>query len=93
MAEHIREYGGSSFYSSEEKFDGTPILVYLMLELEPVAMEGRLQPRSKIDGNDCASDLMPLAERRKEHLGHCLVSRRIEPHTQQAVRVSVDRGV
>ena len=61
MAETVGEFGGAALKFAEDAFDGVPILVCFMLELEAVPAECRPQPRRGIDEQQCISDEMFLA--------------------------------
>jgi len=64
-----------------------------MLESEPTAMAGRLQPWCSVNEKDRVVDEMFLTEFRKEHPGQRLYSRRIKPHMEQAIGVGIDSSV
>ncbi len=56
-------------------------------------MEGRLQPRCRIDEKQSVINKMFLAEFSKKYLSDRLVSRRRELHVEQVVRRRIDRSV
>lgn len=64
-----------------------------MPESESEGMQGRLQPRGGIDEKHRLINVMFFAECCEKHQGHRLISRRIEPHTQQVVSLGIDRCV
>jgi len=77
----------------EGPFDRIPIPICNVLESEPVAMAGRLQPRSTVNEKGCVVNLMFLAELREKHQRNCVVSRRIKSDMEQAVGVGIDSSV
>lgn len=65
----------------------------IVLEPEPVAVTGGLEPRCAIDENQLVVYPMFLAEFSEKHRRDRCSSRRIQPNVDEVVSIGIDRSV